>query len=102
MLDLEYDERNKKINPRKEKENTWKLYKECQMYLDQNERNWQIRKMQREQERKRKERLEIANHTREVLKEKIRIRKLKEKIETEKGKLPQKEKERTGQEGKGD
>ena len=54
--------------------------------------------MQREQEIKRKERLEIANHKREALKEKVRIRKLKEKIETEMEKLPGKEKERIEQE----
>ena len=98
MLEREYDERNKRIELAKEKENTWQLYRECQRYLEQNERNWQVRKMQREQEIKRKERLEIANHKREALKEKVRIRKLKEKIETEMEKLPGKEKERIEQE----
>ena len=72
MLEREYEERNKRIELAKEKENTWQLYRECQRYLEQNERNWQIRKMQREQEIKRKEILEIANHKREALKEKLR------------------------------
>ena len=56
--------------------------------METNERAWEIRKMEREAERKKKERLDIANMKKEKVKEKARIRNLKQEIETSKNKIP--------------
>ena len=40
----EAKERSDKISLEAQKEKTWDLYKECKIFLDQNENNWEIRK----------------------------------------------------------
>ena len=55
-----------------EKEKTWELYEECKQFLEENERNWEVRRLEKEAERKKKERLQTANARKENLKEKVR------------------------------
>merc|ERR1712208_161262 len=65
------------------------LYKECKSFLETNERSWKVRKVERENERRKLERLEIANSKKEKVREKARIRKLKKEIEEKGGELPE-------------
>ena len=74
------------------------LYKECKKFLETNERNWEQRRIERELEMKKKERLSIADNKREKLKEKVRERKLAEEISNKMNKLPVKERNRLNQE----
>ena len=87
-IEKEVLERNDNIELEKEKEDIWKLFEECKSFLEKNERNWEIRKNEREIEKKKLERLQLANTKKENLKNKIEKRKLEEDIEMEKKKLP--------------
>ena len=82
-------EKNKNEKLRVEKERTWELYEECKLYLERNERCWEVRKLEREAEIKKKERLQIANAKKENIREKVRIRTLEKEIEKAKGDLPE-------------
>merc|ERR1712208_256232 len=64
------------------------LYEECKQFLERNERCWEVRRLDREAERKKLERLHTANTKKENLKEKVRIRTLKKEIEKAKENLP--------------
>ena len=48
----EIDDKKGKVELEKEKENTWELFQECKNFLESNERNWELRKLERETERK--------------------------------------------------
>ena len=62
-------EKNKNEIMRVEKERTWGLYEECKPYLERNERCWEVRKLEREAEIKKKERLQIANAKKKSIRE---------------------------------
>ena len=53
--------RNENLKLEKEKEDTWQLYEECKEFLEKNERNREIRRKEREIEKKKLERLKLAN-----------------------------------------
>ena len=88
-LETEMIEKNKNEKLKVEKERTWELYEECKLYLERNERCWEVRKLEREAEIKKKERLQIANAKKENIREKVRIRTLEKEIEKAKGDLPE-------------
>ena len=90
-LEKETREREEQIKRSKIKEKSWELYRECRNFLEHNEKNWEKNRADREQERKKLERLEIARMKQENLRHKVKERKLKEKIETGMEKLPEKE-----------
>ena len=72
----------------RKKEKTWQLYRECKSFLETNERSWKVRRMERENEKRKLERLEIAGAKKEKVKEKAKIRKLRKEIEDKGGMLP--------------
>ena len=72
MLEKEVRERNERIKLKTEKENTWALYKECKKFLEENERNWELMKLEREQEKRRKERLDRASSKKKEIVERVR------------------------------
>ena len=43
----------------------WELFEECKQFLEENERSWEVRRLEREAERKKKERLQTANAKKE-------------------------------------
>ena len=70
-LERETEERTKQLEKQAAKEKSWELYRECKNFLETNEKEWMKRRLEREQEQKRTERLQIAEQKREELKEKI-------------------------------
>ena len=58
-------EKEKLLRKQKSKHESWALYRECTTYLQENERNWQLRK----QEMKKQERLLIAKNIQEEIRE---------------------------------
>ena len=88
-LEKETKERESNIERKEIKEKSWQLYKECQKFLENNEKNWEKLKIEREQERKRKERLSLARGKQEKLQDKIKERKLEKEIQEGMNKLPQ-------------
>ena len=70
------------------------MYIECKGFLEANEKNWEKHSIEREQELKRIERLQVARHKQEKIKEKARERKLEKEINDGLNKLPEKEKNR--------
>ena len=87
-IEKETRERESKIERKEIKEKLWQLYKECQKFLENNEKNWEKLRIEREQERKRKERLSIARGKQERLQDKVKERKLEKEIEEGINKLP--------------
>ena len=51
-LEEEVLEKNKNENLGKEKVRTWGLYEECKQFLEKHERCWEVRRLNREAERK--------------------------------------------------
>ena len=85
------NERERKIEKKEIKEKSWELYIECKGFLESNEKNWEKHRLEREQELKRKERLQVARYKQEKMKEKARERKLEKEISEGLNKLPEKE-----------
>ena len=71
-IEKEATERIEKIEKKTVKEKCWQLYKECQKFLEENERTWEIEKLEREAEGKKKERIAEAKMKQENLKIKVR------------------------------
>ena len=93
-LEKETREKKEKLDKQEKKLQHWKLYKECKSFLENNDKNWENRKIERELDRKRKERLHIAEEKREKLKERVKKRKLETEIEEKMAQLPAKEREK--------
>ena len=93
-LENETLKRESQIERAKEKEKTWELYRECKNYLEENEKNWIVRKRERELENKRLERLDICRQKREELKEKVRERNLENEVSTKLEQLPRSERKK--------
>merc|ERR1712208_111553 len=60
------------------KEKHFELYRECKQFLEHNDKNWENRKIERELEMKRKERIHLGEAKKEIIKEKVKKRKLEE------------------------
>ena len=56
-LEREYMEREKKLAKAERKHKGWELYSTCKVFLEENDSNWENKKIEREKERKRIERL---------------------------------------------
>ena len=93
-LEKEIRQRKETFEQRDKKLKHWELYKECKMFLEDNDKNWQNKKIERDLERKRKERLDIVEKKREKVKEKVQKRKLEEEIRNKMNILPTKEREK--------
>ena len=104
QLDMDWDERIKqrrkeieeeeykreqKLQYKEIREQTWALNRLCRRYLEENDKDWARTKELREQEQKRKLRLEKAG----LMKRNAQIREIEKKIEIGMEKLPQKERE---------
>ena len=84
----------------KEEDYAWKFFSECKDYLEDNNKYWEARRRKREEDRKREERLSIANQKRENIKEKILERKLEKDVEERMKQLPESERNRIENEEK--
>ena len=56
----EYEKRTENVETETEREQSWELYRLCKNYLEENSEAWRTRKIQREHEKNRQERLEKA------------------------------------------
>ena len=56
-LEEERNKREAQLEKRAVKERSWQLFRECKIFLEENDKNWQARKIEEELDRKRKERL---------------------------------------------
>ena len=74
------------------KEKSWLLYREYKDFLEKNKKNWEKIEIEREIERKKRERLYRARDKQEKVKERIRERKLQKNIMENRNKLPTREK----------
>ena len=90
-LENEALEKEKEIEDKEIKEKSWELYNQCKDYLEKNEKNWTKRKLERELEMKRKERLQIARKKQDDVRSKVKERKLEKDIAEGLEKLPNKE-----------
>ena len=90
-LETETAERTARLQKQEAKQKSWQLYVECKTYLENNEKNWELRRIERETEMKKKQRLSKANEQREKLLEKVRERKLQEEISNKIMELPETE-----------
>ena len=93
-IETEARERIEKINKKEIKEKSWQLYKECQKFLEDNERNWELEKLEREAERKKKERISEAKAKQEAIRVKVRERNLESELNKKLNELPIEEKNR--------
>ena len=59
-LEAEITLRENRIQRKEIKEKSWQLYRECKEFLEENEKDWEQRRIERELERKKTERIEIA------------------------------------------
>ena len=75
-LELEASQREKRLEKKSMKQKSWELYIECKNFLEQNEKNWEKTKLEREQERRKMERLSKANKQQEELRTRVKERKL--------------------------
>ena len=87
-------ESSSKLKKQEAKHKSWALYTECKTFLESNEKNWEKRRYEREQEQKRKCRLFVAEKKREELKEKLKLRRLEENLNEKMNLLPEPERER--------
>ena len=87
-LEKEAYEKEKRLELQRKKTLSWALYKECKDFLEENQKDWIEKKKERDLENQKKERLENARNKKEILKEKVKERKLKEEINIEVQKLP--------------
>ena len=76
------------------KEISWKLYRECKSFLEESETEWKKRKLERDLQNKKKERIQVANSKQEQLRQKVQERKLQEEIEKGLKKLPTNERKK--------
>ena len=90
-MQKEVEEKKNRLERQEIKEKSWELYIECKRFLEANEKNWEKHRIEREQELKRKERLQLARYKQEKIKEKARERKLEKEIIEGLNKLPEKE-----------
>ena len=93
-LETEARERKEQLEKKSKKEKHWELYRECKQYLENNDKNWQNRRIERELERKKLERLQEAEEKKEKIKERVKKRKLETEIEAGLKLLPEKEREK--------
>ena len=94
-LEAEITLRENKIKKSEIKEKSWQLYKESKKFLEENEKEWEKRRIEREIETKKIERIAVAKAKQENLRNKIKERKLADEIKTSMSKLPQTEKKET-------
>ena len=87
-LENETKEREERLEKKEIKEKSWELYKECKIFLENNEKNWEKLRNEREIEMKRKERLARAREQQEITREKVREKKLEKEIREGIVKLP--------------
>ena len=59
-IEKQTQEKQKRIADAEIKKKSWELYKECKIFLEENERNWEKLRVEREVENKKKERLYVA------------------------------------------
>ena len=88
-IEEEEYKREQKLQYKEIREQTWALNRLCRRYLEENDKDWARTKELREQEQKRKLRLEKAG----LMKRNAQIREIEKKIEIGMEKLPQKERE---------
>ena len=93
-IEMETKERIEKLERKTVKEKSWQLYKECQKFLEENERSWEIEKLEREAERKKRERIVEAKAKQENLRLKIRERNITTTLEKKIEELPTEERKR--------
>ena len=67
---------------------TWTLYEECKQFLEENEKNWQKKKIEREIENKRQERISRGKEKQDRIREKVRERNVDKEIEKKMSELP--------------
>ena len=79
-IETEAKEREKQIEKKEKKEKSWELYNRCKNFLEENDKDWEKRKIEREIEKKKIERLSLANSKQENLRMKVKERKLAEEI----------------------
>ena len=70
-IEREVAEKKSRIEKQKLKESSWQLHRECKKFLEQNEKNWETRRLEREKENKKKERLEVARSKQERIRKKV-------------------------------
>jgi len=99
-LELEVITKKEKLEKKAKKEKHFELYRECKQFLEHNDKNWENRKIERELEMKRKERIHLGEAKKEIIKEKVKKRKLEEEIDTKLKQLPNTEKEKLEREEK--
>ena len=75
------------------------MYKRCQNFLEENDKDWERRRNEREIEKKKQERLSLANTKQERIRQKVKERKLVEDIKKGLVKLPPKRRNKIEQEG---
>ena len=59
-LEMEFKVRMERIEMAQGKEKAWQLWKECKADLEENDKNWKVRRLERERDRERLERLHLA------------------------------------------
>ena len=90
--------RNERLNKKEIKEKSWELYKRCQNFLEENDKDWERRRNEREIEKKKQERLSLANTKQERIRQKVKEIKLEEDIKKDLAKLPPKRRNEIEQE----
>ena len=90
--------RNERLKKKEIKEKSWELYKRCQNFLEENDKDWERRRNEREIEKKKQERLSLANTKQERIRQKVKERKLEEDIKKGLAKLPPKRRNEIEQE----
>ena len=90
-LEEETLEREKRLEKQAIKEKSWQLYRECKEYLEKNEKDWIKRKIERDNENIKLERLARAKEQQEQLRNKVRSRNLEKEIRNKLEILPNQE-----------
>ena len=93
-LEKETLEREERIEKKTIKEKSWLLFRECKQYLENNEKDWEKKRIERELENKKIERLAKARYQQDQLRLKVREKQLRKEIDVRITQLPLKEKKR--------
>ena len=93
-LEKERLERKQRFEKQEMKIRSWALHKECKQFLEENEKNWKLKREERLLEEKKQERMAIIKSKQENIRLKVQERKLKEEITKKVENLPYREQER--------
>ena len=97
-LEREFLERENRLKRQEEKSKSWELYRTCRDFLENNDSNWENKKIERIREQKRIERLDDARKQQTNIREKVRERMVDEKINDRMNQLPIAERKKLEQE----